>query len=137
MYEQAEHPENNPALHVELPRNFEDQFESRSSSVHQAIAYGLSIPVVTFLAAGAILLFSRGFGGPRCTAGLATWLCSQSLSILFVVVTMAISFGGVVGCALVVWLRFRRYQHWSPWLACLWGLIPFSLFWAAGALALL
>ncbi|MDO4909920.1 MAG: hypothetical protein Q3962_08775 [Corynebacterium sp.] len=129
------HPENSPALHIELPRSFEDQFETRKQAIHQALGFGLVIPILTFIAAGAVLLFSHELGGPRCTAGVADYLCSHTFEILFPVITCGIAFGGVIACAIMVWVKFRRYQHWSPWLGCLWGLIPFSLFWAISTLA--
>lgn len=128
------HPENDPSLHIDFPDFLEKQFETKKQSIRSAIIFGITIPLLTLIAAGTLALLSHALGGPICTAGQANWICSRLFEILFPAITCTIAFAGVIICACTTWYKFRNYQHWAPWLACLWGLIPFSLGWATGAI---
>lgn len=134
----AEHPENNPALDVEIPKELE--FDAADGTqVWVALGYALSIPVLTFFTAFIVAAISRSAGGPLCDAGLASWICSRRFEILFPVISDAVAFAGVLGCAWICYLQWRKQGDWKPWLAVLWAVMPFSLLWftATGTMAII
>lgn len=136
------HPENDPELKIQLPPEILQQFEDfdplldplyrlevhRRSTI-QAMVFALVIPAVTLATALAIAFVSRGIGGPLCEAGLATWLCTRTAQIVFPVVPGLIALGGTITAALITYFKWARYNRWRPWLAIIWFLMPFSLFW--------
>ncbi|MDO4684924.1 MAG: hypothetical protein Q4A92_00095 [Corynebacterium sp.] len=108
------------------------RLERNQSSTRQAIAFAISVPVLTFLTAFIIAIISRTNGGPLCDAGISDWICSREYEIIFPLVPGIIAFSGTILAAWITYLKWRSYNRWRPWLAIIWFLMPFTLAWMTG-----
>ncbi|MDY6049443.1 MAG: hypothetical protein SPI77_02570 [Corynebacterium sp.] len=115
------------------------RLERANRSTRQAIIYIIASPLITLFSGLVVAFFSRVQGGPLCDAGYATILCTRRAEILFTVVPMSVAFLGFLGCCLILYLKWRAYTRWTPWLAILWPLAFVCLGWmtAFGTLAIL
>ncbi|WP_225976638.1 MULTISPECIES: DUF4133 domain-containing protein [Corynebacterium] len=107
-------------------------FEHSRRSSRRAIAYALTIPLLTVLTGLVIALISRAQGGPICEAGLSTWICSRGYEIMFSLVPLGVALAGTFGAFWITYRTWARYGAWRPWLAIIWVLIPASLAWMTG-----
>lgn len=105
------------------------RLERNNTSTRQAIIYGFTVPVLTFLTAFVVATISRTQGGPLCDAGTADWICTRTHEILFPVIPGIVATGGTLGAAWITYRRWARYERWRPWLAALWPLMLFTLGW--------
>ncbi len=105
-----------------------------TQSTRQALIYMVAVPVVTFVSAYLLAWVARAQGGPFCDAGEAVWLCSRAAELWWPISTSTIAFGGMLGCAWILYDKYRRYLRWRAWMGVLWMLIPFSMLWATSVL---
>lgn len=105
------------------------RLERNQNSTRNAIGFAIAVPMLTFLTAFVVAMISRTLGGPLCSAGRATWICSRRFEILFPLLPGLVSVGGTFLAAFITYRVWSRYGRWRPWLAILWVLVPFTLFW--------
>lgn len=113
-----------------------EQQRKNQQSSRQAVIYLFAVPAVTFISAYLLAWVSRLMGGPLCDAGEAVWFCSRSAQLWWPIVTSVIAFGGMLGCAWMLYDKYRKYLRWRAWMGVLWVLIPFSMLWATSVLPL-
>lgn len=113
-----------------------EQQRQNTRSSRQAIIYLFAVPLVTFVSAYLLAWVSRLQGGPLCDAGDAVWICSRAAELWWPIITSLIAFGGMLGCAWILYDKYRRYLRWRAWMGVLWVLIPFSMLWGTSVLPL-
>lgn len=116
-----------------IPDPLEQQRKNEQSS-RQALIYLAAVPIVTFVSAFLLAWVARLMGGPLCDAGEATWICSRAAQLWWPISTSLIAFGGMLGCAWILYDKYRNFIRWRAWMGVLWVLIPFSMLWATSVL---
>ncbi len=119
----------------DMPDPLEQQRKNEQSS-RQAIIYLFAAPLVTVLSAYLLAWVSRLQGGPVCDAGEAVWICSRAAELWWPITTSIIAFGGMLGCAWILYDKYRNYLRWRAWMGVLWVFIPLSMLWATSVLPL-
>ncbi|WP_293954887.1 hypothetical protein [uncultured Corynebacterium sp.] len=118
-----------------LPDPMEQQRKNEQSS-RQAFIYLFAAPLVTVIAAYLLAWVARMQGGPICDAGDAVWICSRAAELWWPIVTSLIAFGGMLGCAWILYDKYRKFLRWRGWMGVLWIHIPLSMLWATSVLPL-
>lgn len=115
------------------------RLERNNKSTRNAFIFFFGTVGLTLGIALVIGLIGRIIGGPRCTAGEATWLCTQGIESAFWVVPGVLSFIAMFLSVYITYDKWRRHQRWRPWIAVIWFLMPYALGWmtSAGAALLL
>ena len=99
-------------------------------STRQAITWALGTVGVTFLLAFVLGLVARLQGGPLCSDGGASWLCTPTWRTTWAVVTSLPPIAGLIGCAVIMVRKLNRYERWIPWMGVFWiPLVPFTMAW--------
>lgn len=112
------------------------QQQKNQRSSRQAVIYIFAVPIVTFLSAYLLAWVARLQGGPICEAGDAVWICSRAAELWWPIITSLIAFGGMLGCAWILYDKYRKFLRWRAWMGALWILIPFSMLWSTSVLPL-
>ena len=99
-------------------------------STRQAIWYMVSVLVISALYGFGVALFSRLTGGPLCEDGTASWLCTDGQRNFFAISTMIIPLLGMIGCAIIMVRKLRRYLRWRSWMAIFWVMAFNFMIWA-------
>ncbi len=118
-----------------MPDPLEQQRKNEQSS-RQALIYLFAAPAVTVIAAYLLAWVARMQGGPICEAGDAMWICSRAAELWWPIVTSIIAFGGMLGCAWILYDKYRKFLRWRGWMGVLWIHIPLSMLWATSVLPL-
>lgn len=115
------------------------RLERNNKSTRNAFIFFFGTVGMTLGIALVIGLIGGILGGPRCTAGEASWLCTQGIEIAFWVVPGVLSFIAMFLSVYITYDKWRRHQRWRPWIAVIWFLMPYALGWmtSAGAALLL
>lgn len=104
--------------------------QKNRTSTRNAIIYGVATVVVTLLVALVLGLIARAQGGPLCSEGDATWLCTNSWRTWWAVLTSIPPVAGLIGCALIMVRKLNRYERWVPWMGVFWlPIVPFTMLW--------
>ncbi|WP_175934276.1 hypothetical protein [Corynebacterium sp. Marseille-P4321] len=121
------------------PRTFDDladepdplEIDRRNRrSTRDAIIFGVGTVAVTFLFALVLGLISRMQGGPLCSEGTATWLCTPGWRTWWAVLTSIPPIAGVLSCAVIMVRKLNNYERWMPWMGVFWiPLVPFCMGW--------
>lgn len=99
-------------------------------STRSAIWYGVATVAITLVFALALALVSRAQGGPLCSEGDATWLCTQSWRTWWAVLTSIPPVAALIGCAVIMVRKLNRYERWMPWMGVFWlPIVPFTMMW--------
>lgn len=99
-------------------------------STRAAIWYGVATVAITLVFALALALVSRAQGGPLCSEGDATWLCTQSWRTWWAVLTSIPPVAALIGCAVIMVRKLNRYERWMPWMGVFWlPIVPFTMMW--------
>ena len=105
------------------------RLELDQKSRRQAIYWGIGTAVAVIVTAIIIAVIGSAVGGPNCDAGYSSFICSRSFELAFPLIPGAVALGGTFGAMWICYLKWSRYQKWTPWLAVTWILIPLSLLW--------
>lgn len=141
-----EHPENDLTSGVDRfsrarpePRDFDELADGpdplvtaqiNRTSTRNAVIYGVATVAVTLLVALVLGLISRAQGGPLCSGGGATWLCTSSWRTWWAVLTSIPPVAGLIGCAIIMVRKLNRYERWVPWMGVFWlPIVPFTMLW--------
>lgn len=144
--ENPDHPENFPTAPTDIynrlppdPETFDElaqrpdplEVERRNrASTRQAIVYAVGVVLATFLVAFCLALISRLQGGPLCSAGEATWLCSRGWRMWWAILSSVVPVAGLLGCAVIMVRKLNRYERWVPWMGVFWiPIVPFTMWW--------
>ena len=106
-------------------------------STRQAIWYMVSVLVISALYGFGVALFSRLTGGPLCEDGTASWLCTEGQRNFFAISTMIIPLLGMIGCAIIMVRKLRRYLRWRSWMAIFWVMAFNFMIWAISDIQLI
>ncbi|WP_018025043.1 hypothetical protein [Corynebacterium ulceribovis] len=105
------------------------RLELEQKSRRQAIFWAIGTMVAILVSAMIIAFIGRAVGGPNCDAGYSSFMCSRTFELAFPLIPAAIALGGTFGAMWICYVKWSRYQKWTPWLAITWLLIPVSLLW--------
>ncbi|RNE48267.1 hypothetical protein C5L39_09355 [Corynebacterium alimapuense] len=105
------------------------QAERNRQSSRQAMIWLAAIPGITFGMGFLLLLITRMIGGPECTTGEATWLCTRSSQIWWPIVTSIVPIVGVFGTAIIMNRKLKSYTRWRTWMGVFWFMVPFCMMW--------
>lgn len=103
-------------------------------STRQALWYAIGLPVGLMIIGFLLLLVSRMTGGPLCEAGEAAWICTEFTRLWWPIVTTALAFLGLFGCAVIMVRKLNARLRWWPWMAAFWWLLPLIMLWATSTL---
>ncbi|PXY11480.1 hypothetical protein [Corynebacterium striatum] len=98
-------------------------------STIQAIYFMLGILAASGLYALVLALITRSQGGALCDASLATWLCTNGQRRFFAFTTIIIPFIGMIGTALIMIHKLKRYLRWRSWMAIFWVMACNFMLW--------
>lgn len=99
-------------------------------STRAAIWYGVATVAITLAFALVLALIARAMGGPLCSEGDATWLCTQSWRTWWAVLTSVPPVAALIGCAVIMVRKLNRYERWMPWMGVFWlPIVPFTMMW--------
>ncbi|MDY3128231.1 MAG: hypothetical protein SOW59_08950 [Corynebacterium sp.] len=101
---------------------------NRQSS-RQAVVFTVTIIVLSFAVAFALLFYFRLMGGPLCTEGPNTWLCSAKQQLTFAIGASIIPLCGMFGSGIIMVRKLRSYLRWRTWMGAFWVLTPHCMFW--------
>lgn len=146
MSSRPEHPENDLTTDADYanlrrpePQSFDDLADepdpvevaaANRRSTRQAVWYMVSVLVISALYGFGVALFSRLTGGPLCEDGTASWLCTEGQRNFFAISTMIIPLLGMIGCAIIMVRKLRRYLRWRSWMAIFWVMAFNFMIWA-------
>ena len=97
----------------------------------------VSVLVISALYGFGVALFSRLTGGPLCEDGTASWLCTEGQRNFFAISTMIIPLLGMIGCAIIMVRKLRRYLRWRSWMAIFWVMAFNFMIWAISDIQLI
>lgn len=99
-------------------------------STRQAIWYAIATVAITLLTGLSLATISRLQGGPLCSAGDATWLCTQRWRTWWAIITSIPPVVMMIGCAVIMVRKLNRYERWMPWMGVFWlPIVPFTMAW--------
>lgn len=99
-------------------------------STRQAIWYAIATVAITLLTGLSLATISRLQGGPLCSAGDATWLCTQQWRTWWAIITSIPPVVMLIGCAVIMVRKLNRYERWMPWMGVFWlPIVPFTMAW--------
>ena len=99
-------------------------------STRQAIWYAIATVAITLLIGLSLATISRLQGGPLCSAGDATWLCTQRWRTWWAIITSIPPVVMMIGCAVIMVRKLNRYERWMPWMGAFWlPIVPFTMAW--------
>ncbi len=99
------------------------------ASTKQALAFLTGTVVLSIAIAFGLALAFRLTGGPRCDAGEAVWLCTQTQQLWWAGISSIVPIAGAVGCAIIMVKKLRSYTRWSSWMGIFWALVPHCMAW--------
>lgn len=99
-------------------------------STRQAIWYAIATVAITLLIGLSLATISRLQGGPLCSTGDATWLCTQRWRTWWAIITSIPPVVMLIGCAVIMVRKLNRYERWMPWMGVFWlPIVPFTMAW--------
>lgn len=99
-------------------------------STRQAIWYAIATVAITLLTGLSLATISRLQGGPLCSTGDATWLCTQRWRTWWAIITSIPPVVMLIGCAVIMVRKLNRYERWMPWMGVFWlPIVPFTMAW--------
>lgn len=99
-------------------------------STRQAIWYAIATVAITLLIGLSLATISRLQGGPLCSTGDATWLCTQRWRTWWAIITSIPPVVMMIGCAVIMVRKLNRYERWMPWMGVFWlPIVPFTMAW--------
>lgn len=142
---QPEHPENDLTTDADYanlrrpePSSFDELADepdplavaaANRRSSRQAIWFMVAVLLLSGLYAFVVALITRSQGGALCDAQLATWLCTEGQRRFFALTTVIIPFLGMVGTAVIMVRKLKRYLRWRSWMAIFWVMACNFMLW--------
>ncbi|WP_286954156.1 MULTISPECIES: hypothetical protein [Corynebacterium] len=111
--------------------------EANRRSTRQAIAFMVISLVASAVFAFVLALIMRLMGGPLCESGEATWLCSPTQRTIWGLLTLIIPLSAMIGDAVIMVIKLRRYLRWRAWMGIFWILAFNFMIWTINNIQLI
>lgn len=106
-----------------------DLAAANRKSTRQAIIFMIAALVSSAVFAFVLALIMRLIGGPLCEAGQAVWLCSPTQRTVWAILTIIIPLSAMIGDAIIMVVKLRRYLRWRAWMGIFWILAFNFMIW--------
>ncbi|APT87855.1 hypothetical protein ACTXN7_06000 [Corynebacterium flavescens] len=103
--------------------------EANRKSTRQAIVFMTVSLVASAVFAFVLAIIMRLIGGPLCESGEAVWLCSTTQRNAWAILTLVIPLAAMVGDAIIMVIKLRRYLRWRAWMGIFWVLAFNFMIW--------